>query len=428
MKKSETRPRRGIDRRTVLKGAVGAAALGTGISGFPAYLKAAGKPIKIGVPTIMSGRVAILGESAVAGAMMTVNRVNKAGGIEGRMLELVVRDSKGKPDEAARMTRDLVNNEGCEIILDGEASSGSFAVNEVVRDVKRVCVHTNSEASSLTADPKNRIPWAFRSARQGIHDAVGGGLYASAVAKAKGLKKWATISPDYAYGRENTAEFMEYLKIFAPEVEVTVQTWPKLFQPDYTENVTAILNAAPQAVYSCLWGGDLVAFSDQASLYGLFDQFESFAVNLGDYPVIKAVKSVPKGVHSGSRYHKDIPDTKENEAWYEEFMASGFKVLPTNWSWETATGMDFIVAGLKETGGNTDVEKLSAAMRGKTIDSPFGVGGKLTMRDGDNTLVNYMVGYSKTVPAEPYIVDYKQTAWADIFKYEAEWKTRNKFN
>src|SRR3546814_10477431 len=88
----------------------------------------------------------------------------------------------------------------------GEASSGSFAVNEVARDVKRVCVHTNSEASSLTADPKNRIPWAFRAARQGIHDAVGGGLYAAAVAKAKGLKTWATISPDYAYGRENTAE------------------------------------------------------------------------------------------------------------------------------------------------------------------------------------------------------------------------------
>src|SRR3546814_14151511 len=121
-----------------------------------------------------------------------------------------------KPDEAARMTRDLVNNEGCEIILDGEASSGSFAVNEVARDVKRVCVHTNSEASSLTADQKNRIPWALRAARQGIHDAVGGGLYAAAVAKAKGLKTLATISPDYDYGRANTAEIMEKHKILAP--------------------------------------------------------------------------------------------------------------------------------------------------------------------------------------------------------------------
>src|SRR3546814_487303 len=206
MKKSETRPRRGIDRRTMLKGAVGVAAVGTGITGFPAYLKAAGKPIKIGMPTIMSGRVAILGESALAGAKISLNRINKAGGIDGRMLELVVRDAKGKPDEAARMIRDRCNNEGWEIFLDGEGSRGYFAVNEGARDVKRVCGHNNSEASSLTADPKNRIPWALRTARQGIHDAVGGGLYAAAVANAKGLKTWATISPDYAYGRENTAE------------------------------------------------------------------------------------------------------------------------------------------------------------------------------------------------------------------------------
>lgn len=426
MKKTSTGLRQGIDRRTVLKGAVGAAALGTAVTGFPAYLKAAGKPIKIGMPTIMSGRVAILGESSVDAAMVTVRRVNAAGGIDGRMLELVVRDSRGKPDEAARMTRDLVNNEGCEIILDAEASSASFAVNEVVRDVKRYCIHTNSETSSLTADPKNRVPWVFRTARQGIHDAVGGGLYAAKVSKEKGLKKWATVSPDYAYGRDNTKEFMEYVKIFAPDVEIVEQTWPKIFQPDYTENVTALLNAQPQAVYSALWGGDLVAFFDQASLYGLFDQFQAFAVNLGDYPVITAIKSRPEGVHSGSRYHKDIPDTAENEAWYQEFIANS-KVLPTNWSWENATGMDFIVAALQETGGNTDAEKLAAATAGRTIDSPFGVGGKLTMREADHTLVNYMVGYGKTIAKEPYIVGFTQTDWNDIYKHESEWKQRNNY-
>ncbi|MFX4221717.1 MAG: twin-arginine translocation signal domain-containing protein [Thalassobaculum sp.] len=62
MKKTYTSPRRGIDRRTVLKGAAAAAAVGTGVTGFPAYLKAANTPIKIGMPTILSGRVAILGE------------------------------------------------------------------------------------------------------------------------------------------------------------------------------------------------------------------------------------------------------------------------------------------------------------------------------------------------------------------------------
>ena len=43
------------------------------------------------------------------------------------------------------------------------------AVQEVVRDLKVFCVHTASETSSLTADPKLRVATAFRCARQGVH-------------------------------------------------------------------------------------------------------------------------------------------------------------------------------------------------------------------------------------------------------------------
>ncbi len=425
MKNKDLRPRQGMSRRSVLKGAAaGAAVASVGVTGFPNILKAANTPIKIGFPSIFSGRVAILGETAQAGAMLAINKINEEGGIDGRKLELVTRDSKGKPDEAARMVRDLVNNEGCELIVNAEASGASFAVNETVRDIKRYCIHTVSETSSLTADPKNQVPWVFRSARQGIHDAVGGGLYAAKIAKEQGLKRWATCSPDYAYGRANTEEFMEYVKLFDPEVEVIVESWPKIFQPDYTENITALLNAQPQALYTCLWGGDLVAFIDQASLYGLFDQFTAFAVNLGDYPVLEAVKNLPEGIRSGSRYNATVPDTAANQDWYKAYTAAS-TTQPTNWSWQNASAMQFIIDALKETGGNTDAEKLAAATTGRTIDSPFGVGGSLTLRESDHTLVNYMVGYGITIPKNPYVKDFSESSWDEIYKYEAEWKKKN---
>ena len=406
-----------INRRAVLTGA----AASVSILGAPTVLRATTAPIRIGVTTILSGRVAILGQSALAGMMIPVAEVNAAGGIDGRMIEVVSRDSAAQPDEAARFTRELVNTAGCDILLNAEASGATFAVNEVVRDIRRYCMHCISETSSLTADPINQVPWAFRSARQGIHDAVIGGVYAARVAQEQGLRRWATCSPDYAYGRDTTAQFIQYLQMFAPEVEVIAQTWPRLFQPDYTENISALLNARPEAVYSALWGGDLVAFLDQSSLFGLFQQFESFAVNLSDYPILQAVTQLPEGIHGGGRYHKDIPDTEENEAWYNNFIQQA-DVLPTNWAWQADTGMRFIIDALRATGGDTHFERMAEATAGRTISSAFGVDGTLTMRSTDNTLINYAAAWGITIPEDPFLIDLQTQSWEQILELEAQWK------
>src|SRR5260221_4890213 len=211
----------------------------------PWVARAQAKTIKIGMPTILSGRVAQLGTSSRNAVMMEIDKINAAGGLAGRQIEMVIRDSKGQPQEAARVARELVNTDGCELLIDAEASSGAFAVHEVARDLGVFCIHTNSETSSLTADPKQHIPNAFRTARQAVHDSIVSGGYALAVAKAKGFAEWATCSPDYAYGRDTTGEFVYYLKQFAPDVEIISDAWPKLFQPDYTEVVTRILQAKP---------------------------------------------------------------------------------------------------------------------------------------------------------------------------------------
>src|ERR1700719_1672949 len=158
--------------------------------------RAQAKTIKIGMPTILSGRVAQLGTSSRNAVMMEVEKVNAAGGLAGRQIEMVIRDSKGQPQEAARIARELVNTDGCELLFDAKASSGAVAVHEVARDLGVFCIHTNSETSALTGDPKQHTPNAFRTARQGVHDSIVGGGYAAAIAKTKGLKKWATCAPD----------------------------------------------------------------------------------------------------------------------------------------------------------------------------------------------------------------------------------------
>lgn len=407
-----------LSRRKLLKGT---AALGVGsLVGFPAILKAQSKTIKVGVPTILSGRVAQLGISSQNAIQLAFDTFNAAGGLNGQTVELLFRDSKGKPEEAARLARDMINSDGCSYIIDAEASTTAFAVHEVVRDLGTLCIHTNSETSSLTADPKLQIPNAVRVCRQGAHDTIAGGYYAAEVAKEKGLKRWVTVSPDYAYGRDMVAQFVKYLKKFSDNAEVTAEIWPKVFQPDYTEVITRVLKEKPDAIFTPLWGGDLVAFIDQGNLYGLFDKIELFAINLGDYTTLTALKKLPVGAHSGNRYLSTFPNTPANKAWADEYQKR-YKDLPTNWAWQSAAGANYLIEAMRKT-GSTDGKVLAEALVGMTMDSPYGVDGKLTIRKEDQTLIDYAIGWGPLIDKAPYIENMTVIDWDVITDLETQWK------
>jgi len=413
--------KRGLSRRSVLKTAGAMAAAGA----FPHVSLAQNKPIRIGVPSIFTGRVANLGIASKNGMMMEFDKFNAAGGLGGRPVEVITRDSKGKPEEATRLVRDFVNSEGCEIIIDADTSGAAFAIQEVIRDLGVLCIHSNSETSSLTADPKIRVATAFRTARQSIHDSIVGGAYAANIAKAKGLKRWMSASPDYAAGRDSTKVFMDYLKHFYPEAEIVGEAWPKLFQPDYTETITKILQTKPQALYTAIWGGDLTAFVDQAAIYNLFGQIETFSVHLADYATLTAIKKLPKGIHSGNRYVKTFPATPENAKWGDEYKAKTGE-LPLTWSWENATAAKFLIEAMKKT-NSTDTKKLAEALRGMKIDSPFGSNGTITMRAEDQTIVDYATGWGATITTEPYLPEITAGDWKVIYELETEWKKSLKY-
>jgi branched-chain amino acid transport system substrate-binding protein len=413
----------GPSRRSVLKGAAAAAAATTMFTPWVAGAQA--KVMRIGVPTILSGRLAELGSGSQNGAQMETDRINAAGGIAGRPVELVMRDSRGAPQEAARIVRELVTTDNCEAILDCEASSAAFAIREVARDLGFLVLQCVAETTSLSADPKLRLPNAFRVARSGIHDSISGGIYASNVAKQNNLRRWMTCSPDYAYGRDTTAQFVEHLKMFAPDVEIVADAWPKLFQPDYTEIITRIVQQRPQALFSLLFGGDLVSFIDQGNIYGLFGMTQFFAVNMADYTALAAVKNLPAGIRTGNRYLRNFPNTPENLKFAEDYRKR-FNVWPNNWSWEAATGMRFLSEAAKKA-GSSDPKKIAENLNDLKIASPFGQDGTITMRGEDRTTIGYALGWGVTVPKDPFVLEATPGNWTQILELEAAWKKKNNF-
>ena len=66
------------------------------------------KPIKVGMPMPLSGPPALFGDPAAKGAQMFVEELNAKGGVLGRKIELLVRDSKADANEAVRVARELI--------------------------------------------------------------------------------------------------------------------------------------------------------------------------------------------------------------------------------------------------------------------------------------------------------------------------------
>ncbi|MDR3488086.1 MAG: ABC transporter substrate-binding protein [Bradyrhizobium sp.] len=406
-----------ITRRTMLAGTAGLLAA-------PWVARAQANTLHIGMQSILSGPIALLGNSSRNALLIEQERINAAGGFLGRPIEFVFRDSKGQPQEAARVARELVNSTGCELLIDAEASSASFAVQEVVRDLGNIaCIHTNSETSSLTADPKIRAPTAFRVARQGVHDAVAGSIHLAEYANAKKLDKWATCSPDYAYGRDTTAQYLQFFKQFKPDVEIVTDAWPKLGQPDFTEVITKLIQAKPQALFTLLYAGDLSAFVNQGNIYALFSQMTVATPNV-DYPVLAAIKNLPAGIQSATRYLETFPDTPANKEWGQAYLKK-WNERPTNWSWQNSLAMHFYEQAIKKA-NSLDAKALAAALTGMKINSPFGADGTITMRD-DHTTIGYAIGWGQTTPKEPFIIDVKPADWGKILELETEWKKQKNY-
>jgi branched-chain amino acid transport system substrate-binding protein len=413
----------GTRRRTFIKSCI-AGSVASALPVIPGTARAQGAPIKVGLSSTFSGRVAQMGITAKNAVQLQFDAFNAAGGLNGRKLQLIDRDSQGKPEEAARIVRELIDSQGCELVICGEASGSSFATHEVARQSKALTLHAISETTQLSADPKLKSPNIFRTARQAVHDSIVGGRVAAKIAKEQGFTRWATISADYAYGREATPEFMGYVAANGAKIDIVAQAWPKLFQPDYTESITKILQAKPEAMFCGLWGGDLVSFVDQGNLFGLFDKVKVFSIHMADYTTLTSIKKLPSaGVYSANRYVSVLPATPANQAWSDAYFKR-FNSRPTNWSWEADTSARFLVEAIRKT-RSADPFKLAEAMRGMEVASPVGVrNGKIVMRPEDQTITHYALGWGRIVPQSPYMVDIQQANWDEIVAEDNTWKKK----
>jgi branched-chain amino acid transport system substrate-binding protein len=358
------------------------------------------EPIRIGVPMILSGAGAQFGLPVLKGAQMYAEEINAKGGVLGRKFEIIPRDTKARPDEAVRVSRELVVRERVHFLLGTFTSAEGTAVSAIAKDLKVLFMAPVPATDRLTA-PENLHPYVFRVAKNTTTE----GRAAAEIMAKWPVKRVGTIAPDYAYGQDAAASFVEHIKKLRPDVQIVDQQWPKLNEPDYSAFVTAQTAAKPEAVLSVICCGNFDAFAKQARPLGYFEALKHHFIGLGEAGSVESLRSLgkdyPVGVWGNTYDAFNWDGGPAHQEWIARLKKYLGEEYPSTWPIQGYIAMQFLADAIKKAGG-IDPLKVGEALKGMTIQSAQG---PITIRAKDQQATRGMLwGQAVSDPNYPFPV------------------------
>lgn len=160
-----------------------------------------GKTLKIGLNLELTGNVSAYGSAEEKGAKLAVDEINKAGGVDGKTIEVITKDNKSDNSEAATVTTNLATESKVNIVV-GPATSGATAAaspNASKAVVPLITPSGTTDNLTLTSDGKTN-PYVFRTTFVDSYQGDVLAKYASDHLKAKQVVLFYDNSSDYSKG------------------------------------------------------------------------------------------------------------------------------------------------------------------------------------------------------------------------------------
>lgn len=360
-------------RRTFLGFACAAAALA------PLGAMAA-SPITIGFPIPLSGPASVYGVPILKGAELAVAHINKNGGVLGRKLKLMPRDTAASADRAVRVARELIIKDNVNFLAGVLSSAAALAVTTVAKENQTILITGVAKDVKLTRPPLLH-PYIFRVSENTWNGGAAGAYVMAKTANWKGIKTVATIGPDYAYGRDTVESFVTHIKMRRPDIKIVDQEWPKLGATNFTPFITAQMSKHPDAVYCAEYGGDFVTFVKQAGPLGYFKAIHNRLVDPAE------VGTIDEAVALGSHYPYGIwSEAYDPAIWtgtvtpalpasHKAFQAALRAEMKSKygsgWAIQGYQAIVALAAGIKKAGSTNNL-KVSKALLGLTYETPVG--------------------------------------------------------
>lgn len=360
----------------------------------PAYAADGEKePIKIGILT--SGAASPeWSEDHIKGFELATQEINNKGGIDGRPVQLIIRETKADPATGVRVAQELIERDHVLLLAGEEYGNVTAAISNLAKQQRVPFVASGGTSADITG--KDAHPYVFVMEPPSFLE----GTVVARASRKLHVKRWATIAPDFNYGHSLVAAFKAEIQKEDPTVQFVKDIWFPSGKLDGAQVVQALKYSKADGVYFIIYGSDLTSYFRAAKSRGVFNDIKHVGGILGlSEEAALLGQEYPVGWLAGG-----FPAEQIKTDAYKMFDTAYQKKFHTPTRWLSIYGyisLNLIKEAIHIAG--TDREKIAQALKQVSFDGP--IGPIHFMKNGRSTQ-GYWVGTTGFADGKPALLDW----------------------
>lgn len=371
----------GFNRRQVL---MGATALGT----LPLLSRAgyANDTVKIGFMAPLSGFQQIVGEQVLAGAEIARDHINAAGGINGKPIELIIRDDRADANQAAALMREF-GSSGINITMGTPFTAQAMAAAAIAPSLNGVHMISGAIDPRFSHDLYN--PHIFMATQNSIQR-----VKASAMVLAEkypDIKIWGSKMPDIAVAHDTWHLFVPamqeaYKAMHNTDLTIIDPVLSKFGNADFKVQIVQLMSLPIEGLFGMEVGSDGVTFYKQARQLGLWNKVKVLSEHSMEITMGKTLGAeTPPDAWCPTHWNPNaFKDVALSNHLVDEYTRRTGDLFPGGNAGAADTGLRALAAGIAAA-NSTETAAVIAAL--ETVEFEC-VNGKAHFRKEDHQIVN----------------------------------------
>jgi branched-chain amino acid transport system substrate-binding protein len=197
---------------------------------------------KVGAVFSVTGRTSFLGDPEKKTVVMLAEQINKAGGINGKKLELIVYDTEGDATKANLAVKKLITQDKVCVVIGPSLSGNSMAVVPLAAQYKTPLISAAASYKIVTDEAGNQRKWVFKVPQSDTMAVEA--IYTRL--KKLGLTKIAIMSATTGFGKSGRGQLVKLAPKYGISILADESYGPK--DTDMTAQLTKIKGIGPQAI------------------------------------------------------------------------------------------------------------------------------------------------------------------------------------